>query len=120
MTLTTTNAQDLSFDLRSDYEYITLTKTPNIYSPDSPLPRDENGNPIPEADVPHTEIGSRGGKYSQAREFDAQGNPVKDIDFTDHGRPKTHPNPHEHPYQPNPTGGTPKRGNPQPLENWKY
>gem|GEM_PF-4197408 len=30
------------------------------------------------------------------------------------------PNPHEHSCKPNPTGGTPRRGDPQPLENWKY
>jgi hypothetical protein len=42
------------------------------------------------------------------------------IDFTDHGEPLIHSNPHEHPSKPNQTGGTPKRGDPQPLENWKY
>jgi hypothetical protein len=40
---------------------------------------------------------------------------VKDIDFTDHGRPDQHENPHEHPYVPNPTGGTPMRGKDRPL-----
>ncbi len=39
--------------------------------------------------------------------MDTQGRPVKDIDFTDHGRPQNHPNPHEHKWKPNPTGGTP-------------
>lgn len=41
------------------------------------------------------------------------------IDFTDHGEPHIHANPHEHPLEPNPTGGTPNRGNARPLENWK-
>jgi len=34
---------------------------------------------------------------------------IKDIDFTDHGRPTFHPNPHQHTYVPNPTGGTMQR-----------
>lgn len=57
----------------------------------------------------------RKGKYRQGREFDANGRPVKDLDFTDHGRPKEHSNPHEHPWVPNPTGGTPSRGKERPL-----
>lgn len=51
-----------------------------------------NGVPVPETDASHTELGirdGRKGKYPQAREFDAQGKPVKDIDFIDHGTPKT-------------------------------
>ncbi|WP_275630563.1 RHS repeat-associated core domain-containing protein [Pseudomonas sp. 273] len=88
--------------------------------PDRDLPRDKNGNPTPEPDAegPHSQLGQkdgRNGKYDQAREFDVAGKPVRDIDFTDHGRPQNHANPHQHPYEPNPTGGTPRRGNPQPL-----
>ena len=49
------------------------------------------------------------GDYTQAREFDAKGKPVRDIDCTDHGRPLDHPNPHQHKYEPNSTGGTLKR-----------
>ena len=44
----------------------------------------------------------------QAREFDADGNVIKDIDFTDHNRPKEHTNPHQHRYIDNSTGGTKK------------
>lgn len=87
------------------------------------MPLTEDGIPIPETDAPHTEIGVRNGtkgKYPQAREFDKNGKPIKTIDFTDHGRPWNHPNPHEHLYEPNPTGGTPGRGDAKPLENWKY
>ncbi|NJK63930.1 MAG: hypothetical protein HC921_15710 [Synechococcaceae cyanobacterium SM2_3_1] len=86
--------------------------------PDRPLPRDMHGNPIPESNAPHTQLGTksgRKGKYSQAREFDANGNPVRDIDFTNHGRPE-HPNPHQHRYLPNETGGTPRRGPTEPLQ----
>jgi RHS repeat-associated protein len=96
-----------------------LTRNPSIskkiemYAPDRPLPRDpRTQEPVPEADVPHTELGTKNGtkgKYPQAREFDAQGRPVRDIDFTDHGRPQNHPNRHQHKWKPNPTGGTPQR-----------
>lgn len=88
--------------------------------PDRDLPRDRHGNPAPspEAEGAHTQLGQkdgRNGRYDQAREFDANGKPVRDIDFTDHGRPGSHPNPHQHDYFPNPTGGTPQRGPTKPL-----
>jgi len=88
--------------------------------PDRPLPRTEGGEPMPdpEAKGPHTQLGTkegRNGSYPQAREFDDKGRPVRDIDFTDHGRPGQHSNPHEHPYRENPTGGTRQRGPEQPL-----
>jgi RHS repeat-associated protein len=87
--------------------------------PNRPLPRN-NGHPVPDVvGAPHTQLGRRPGRrgsYPQAREFDADGNPVRDIDFTDHGRPQNHENPHQHNYIPNPTGGTPQRGPAVPLE----
>lgn len=91
------------------------------YQPKESLPRKENGEPAPdpESTGPHTQIGTRQGRdgeYRQAREFDGDGNPVRDIDFTDHGRPETHTNPHQHLWQQNETGGTPRRGTPEPLE----
>ncbi|WP_412770419.1 polymorphic toxin type 24 domain-containing protein [Ralstonia solanacearum] len=96
------------------------TPTSNSGFPDRDLPRDKNGIPVPEPDAegPHTQLGTkegRNGKYDQAREFDENGRPVRDIDFTDHGRPNNHPNPHQHWYRPNPTGGTPQRGPTEPL-----
>jgi hypothetical protein len=101
-------------------------KNTDVYAPDRLLPINENGEPIPEVNAPHTELGNKeskrrpGEKYPQAREFDENGKPVKTIDFTDHGEPFVHPNPHEHPNIPNPTGGTPRRGEPQPLDTWRY
>ena len=101
-------------------------KSKDVYTPDRPLPVTEDGVPIPDEGAPHSQLGTRGSKrrpgetYPQAREFDKDGKPVKTIDFTDHGEPNIHPNPHEHLYEPNPTGGTPHRGDPKPLENWKY
>jgi RHS repeat-associated protein len=95
------------------------------YAPDRSLPRDKNGNPIPDKEAsgnPHTQLGTKKGskgKYTQAREFDQNGKPVKDVDFTDHGRPSEHTNPHEHTYKENKTGGTPSRGTPQPLNKEK-
>jgi hypothetical protein len=85
------------------------------YAPNRDLPRNSDGTPNPKADGAtgaHTQLGTKQGSkgpYRQAREFDNNGNTVKDIDFTDHGRPQTHPNPHQHRYTPNSTGGTPQR-----------
>ena len=39
----------------------------------------------------------RGGKLEQERYFDGSGRPYLDIDYSNHGNPKIHPNvPHEH------------------------
>ena len=85
------------------------------YTPEDPLPRDSRTSlPTPSSPNPHTQLGTRQSKngppYRQAREFDANGRPVRDIDFTDHGRPQNHPNPHQHRYTDNPTGGAMQRG----------
>lgn len=99
-------------------------KNTDVYAPDRPLPRDEDGVLIPDTDAPHTQLGTRKGskgKHPQAREFDKDGKPVRDIDFTDHDRPAKHPNPHQHNHIPNETGGTPERSkNPQPVPEWRY
>ena len=78
-----------------------------------PLPRGLDGELAPSVASPHTQLGWREGRkggYRQTREFGENGKPVKDIDWTDHGRPKHHSNPHEHPWMENPTGGSPMRG----------
>lgn len=94
------------------------------YQPQRALPRDSYGNPIPDANTAHTQIGVRNGRngnYTQARTWDnsADGNitPKKTIDFTDHGRPATHTNPHQHEFIQNPTGGTMQRATGKPLNN---
>ena len=91
-------------------------ETPTDRTSNDPLRRDgRTGEPTPDPEArgtDHTQLGTqqgRRGEYRQAREFDSNDNPVRDIDFTDHGRPQQHPNPHEHRYVPNPTGGTPQR-----------
>ncbi|MCP5491230.1 MAG: hypothetical protein H7A42_09015 [Chlamydiales bacterium] len=109
----TQDYQDYLMQFEGSSEEEKKKKSKDVYAPDRPLPRDpRTKEPVPEADAPHTELGTKDGtkgKYPQAREFDTQGRPVKDIDFTDHGRPQNHPNPHEHKWKPNPTGGTPQR-----------
>lgn len=42
---------------------------------------------------------------------------IKDIDVTDHGRPAENTNPHQHRWIENETGGTMKRGAPEPVED---
>jgi len=106
--------------------HTTASKNIEIYVPDRPLPKDEEGVPIPETDAPHTELGRKGSKtrpgetYPQAREFDKEGKPVRDIDFTDHQRPDIHPAPHQHRHEPNKTGGTPERKPAEPVPEWEY
>ena len=80
------------------------------------MPRDKHGNPIPDSEFPHTQLGhkkGRNGEYTQGREwnYDESGELVlkKDIDFTDHNRPQMHTSPHQHLYITNETGGTMKR-----------
>ncbi len=85
--------------------------------PKRALPRTQHGVPKPTVQAPHTQLGFRNGRngtYPQAREFNAEGQPVRDIDFTNHGRPN-HPNPHQHRWIPDPKGGSPKRGPAEPL-----
>jgi RHS repeat-associated protein len=99
-------------------------RSEDVYGPDRKLPRDKYGDPIPDADAPHTQLGKKQGrkrKYTQAREFDDKGRPIRDIDFTDHGRPHDHTNPHQHTHDENKTGGTPKRNEEgQPVPEWEY
>lgn len=101
-----------------------LSKNTEVYVPDRPLPKDKDGVFIPETDAPHTQLGTKKGSkgiYPQAREFDQNSNPVRDIDFTDHCRPQNHPNPHQHEHVPNQTGGTPERSKiPEPVIGWNY
>ena len=84
------------------------------YRPDSPLPRGTKGELLPSSPQPHTqlgtEIGRKVGPYTAAREFGSDGQPLRDIHFTDHGRPNVpgHVKPHQHRHIPNPTGGTPE------------
>ncbi len=93
------------------------------YRPERKLPRDKFGNPIPDTNIPHTQPGIKSGRrgdYTQAREWGYDANnqlvPKKDIDFTDHGRSGNHPDPHQHDYIVNPTGGSLQHGPAKELE----
>jgi hypothetical protein len=117
LAMTTYHAQDMKAPTIS-------WKNTGVYVPDRPLPNTPDGVRIPDTDAPHTQLGTKKGSkgtYPQAREFDQYGNPVRDIDFTDHGRPQNHPNPHQHEHIPNPSGGTSERSkNPKPVTGWNY
>jgi len=81
------------------------------YAPKTPIPKTKNGAHQPDSDLPHTQLGTqkgRKGDYPQAKEWGVKGdrgydnNTPKNLkDFTDHGRPSNHTNPHEHKYNPN-------------------
>ena len=95
------------------------------YRPATPLPRGPNGELVPSAPYPHTqlgtELGRKVGPYTTAREFGFNGVPIRDIHFTDHGRPTipghTIPHQHQHQHIPQPNGGTPAYG---PAEPFRY
>jgi hypothetical protein len=97
------------------------SNVPGSYRPNSPLPRCPNGGVLPSSPHPHTqlgtEIGRKVGPFTAAREFGSDGQPIRDIHFTDHGRPNVpgHVNPHQHRHIPNPTGGTPQYGPAEPF-----
>jgi len=101
---------------------------PGTYAPDRALPRTKHGDSIPDSDSPHTQLGRRtddGHTYNQGREWvlrpDGRGITADhDWDFTDHGDPENHTNPHKHKLEPNnpqkaPKGGY-RRGNPIPWD----
>jgi uncharacterized protein RhaS with RHS repeats len=83
------------------------------------LPRNQHGANIPSSDTAHTQLGwhaGRKGDYPQTRQWGANKKPIKTTDWTDHGRPCEHSNPHDHIFGPNATGGTPKYGDAQPFK----
>ncbi len=53
---------------------------------------------LPKEGAPNSVAEKRGkdGKVIQKRWYDNNGKPQKDIDYTDHGTPNKHPNPHQH------------------------
>jgi RHS repeat-associated protein len=96
-----------------------------------PLPKQTVGGvdiptPLPEAQGPHTTLGSRIGQdgllYRQSAEFDGpswpqangQDVPMSRVDWTDHSRPWDHTSPHQHIFTPGP-GGTWVEGGPSPF-----
>lgn len=59
-------------------------------------------------------------KYRVACEWGKNSNLIKDIDFTDHGRPDKCLNPHQHMWVKSSTDGSLKRGVTEPLTGWNY
>ena len=98
-----------------------ITNPPGTYRPGTSLPRGPNGEMLPSSPYPHTQIGTELGRkvgpYTTAREYGPNGLPIRDIHFTDHGRPNVpgHTNPHQHWHLPSLTGGTPEYGPPEPF-----
>lgn len=95
-----------------------VPKSPETGNP-LPLPRNKHGVNIPSSDSPHTQIGVRfsdKGDYKQTRQWGYDGKEIKTTDWTDHGTPNIHPNPHDHLTIPNSTGGTPERGKFTPFQ----
>jgi RHS repeat-associated protein len=90
----------------------------NPYMPDSPLPQyNDIPTPFPGAVGPHTTLGTRIGEngipYRQSATFSGPSWPKNKgldvpnsrVDWTDHGKPWHHPNPHQHIF----TYNSPKR-----------
>ncbi len=81
------------------------------YVPKNPIPKGKNGEHKPDCDFPHTQLGTKSGRkgdYPQSKEWGGKGdrgydnNTPKDLkDWTNHGRPSNHSDPHKHPYNPN-------------------
>jgi len=114
---------DASAFFSSPAQFLAAKTTLGSYRPPNALPREKNGEMVPSSPNPHTQLGTetsrKAGDYTAAREWGANGQPVRDIHFTDHGRPSVpgHVNPHQPQHIPNPTGGTPQYGPAKPY-NW--
>ena len=56
-----------------------------------------SGNPIKGEPNSSVDILDKNGNVVRRRWFDSEGNAMRDLDYTNHGNPKTHPEwPHEH------------------------
>ena len=90
------------------------------------LPRTKHGDPMPDSQNPHTQLGQQtrnGETFNQAQEwmYDANGRltATRRIDFSDHQSTNIHPNPHQHVLIPNNPNTAPQGGYipgpPEPL-----
>ncbi|MDB6097082.1 MAG: rhs family protein [Francisellaceae bacterium] len=91
--------------------------------PERELPRcPKTKEPIPDTGFEntwHSQLGTRKGSqgiYPKAREFAPNNKVIREIEGTNHGR-SDHPNPHQHRYIPNETGGNLKRGPTEPIDD---
>jgi hypothetical protein len=79
----------------------------------------ENDNGLPLYGQPNTtglQWGSDGA-VTQGRTWDDAGNPSIDTDFSDHNRPDTHTDPHQHEWKPNPDGSFDHNSRSPPINN---
>lgn len=98
-----------------------LPKGYRPWVPKKSIPKGKNGEHKPDCDFPHTQLGTKSGRkgdYPQTKEWGGKGdrgydnNTPKDLkDWTNHGRPGNHSDPHRHPYNPS----TGKKGPAQPV-----
>jgi len=66
-----------------------------------------------------TELLWENGTIGQSRTRDVNGNPVEDIDFSDHGTPEQHSNPHKHNWEPKKDGTYDNTSRGKPINNFK-
>jgi hypothetical protein len=93
------------------------SRLPAIYNASLPtrtLPRSRYGDPIPDMQSPHAQLGRRE-DYYQIRVWEQRSDgkgitATMDIDFSDHGIPDIHPNPHIHMLIPNNPSLAPRGG----------
>ena len=95
------------------------------FTPDRVLPNTKHGDPIPDVDLPHSQLGRNASGNSSAREWmPKEGGGItatRRIDFTDHGTPDIHPNPHQHRLVPNNYNIAPRGGySPAKAEPLEY
>ena len=82
---------------KGDSETVTSNKG-NVYdnTPSSNYST-TSGNPIKGEPNSSVDILDKNGNVVRRRWFDSEGNAMRDLDYTNHGNPKTHPEwPHEH------------------------
>lgn len=98
-------------------------REPGVAPMENPL---HEGPPAPIRDRPYSKVrwDSKNGRVYQLRTYDQNGKPVCDVDMTTPISPNGTPRPGHvtapevHPWQPNPTGGTPARGPGVPARDY--
>ena len=94
----------------------------SVFKPERTIENDpDTGNPVIDEEAEgksHTQLGEKtssntGEVYAKRRTVNENGEVVKEVEWTDHGRPQNHPNPHQHTRDPE----TGKRSSAEPLED---
>ena len=89
--------ENTSDEGKGDSETVTSNKG-NVYdNTPSSNHSTTSGNPIKGEPNSSVDILDKNGNVVRRRWFDSEGNAMRDLDYTNHGNPKTHPEwPHEH------------------------